>query len=513
MTDHSPIPRLSLRAIRKHFGATIALDGVDLDVWPGEVHAIIGENGAGKSTLMKILSGVHSPDSGEIIVDGLRMNFSEPRQSQLAGISMIYQELNLAPDLSVAENITLGREPQNHGWISRRQQHAIAQEALARLNCYDLPLDSPVRRLSVAHQQIVEIARAMQRPASESERLKLLILDEPTSSLAKVDVDNLFAVIQRLKEDGVSVLYISHFLEECERVADRFTVLRDGRSVASGTLRTGQSDSTSMREIIRAMVGREIRDLYPKFEHGLGEAVLRLEAIAGRERPREVSMTLRRGEIFGIAGLIGAGRTETLRVTFGLDRLVSGKVIVHGNTTTRRDPVRSWQDDSLGFVSEDRKADGLLLNRSLVENLSLTRTDSYRRGPFLDLHRMREATRKWMAALDVRATDPDQSVGELSGGNQQKIAFGRLLHHDCDILLLDEPTRGIDIGSKSIIYKAIGELAAAGKAILLASSYLPELLGICNTIGVVSRGRLVDVKPRSEWNEHSLLAAAIGQAA
>jgi ribose transport system ATP-binding protein len=192
---------------------------------------------------------------------------------------------------------------------------------------------------------------------------------------------------------------------------------------------------------------------------------------------------------------------------------VSGKVIVHGNTTTRRDPVRSWQDDSLGFVSEDRKADGLLLNRSLVENLSLTRTDSYRRGPFLDLHRMREATRKWMAALDVRATDPDQSVGELSGGNQQKIAFGRLLHHDCDILLLDEPTRGIDIGSKSIIYKAIGELAAAGKAILLASSYLPELLGICNTIGVVSRGRLVDVKPRSEWNEHSLLAAAIGQAA
>jgi ribose transport system ATP-binding protein len=511
MADNSPTHRLELRSIRKYFGATRALDGVDMEIAPGEVHAVIGENGAGKSTLMKVLSGAHAPDSGEIFLDGVRCAFRTPRESQDSGIAMIYQELNLAPELSVAENITLGCEPTSYGWISSRDRDETARDALARLNCDFIPLNLPVSELSLAHQQMVEIARSVQPRSKDSQQLKLLILDEPTSSLTKADVDNLFSVIERLKGEGVSLLYISHFLEECERVADRFTVLRDGQSVGFGAIGTENPDATPMNEIIHLMVGREMSDLYPQFDHQPGEAVLKLESMEGLTQPKCVNLTLRRGEIFGLAGLIGAGRTETVRTIFGLNRLANGRVIVHGNETSRRSPCQSWQNDSMGLVSEDRKNEGLLLNRSLVDNLTLTKSRQYCSGPFLQVHPMRKATEELMAELDIRASDCEQPVGELSGGNQQKIAFGRLLHHDCEILLLDEPTRGIDIGSKNTIYRAIGRLAAAGKAILMISSYLPELLGICDTIGVFSRGKLVETRPKTAWDAHSLLVAATDQ--
>ena len=519
-------PRLQLTGIEKSFGATRALAGVDLSVAAGEVHAIIGENGAGKSTLMKVLSGAHRPDAGEIRLDGNVVSLFDPRQSQAAGIAMIYQELNLAPDLSVIENITLGREPaytgwrKQTGWIDRRRQRELAVAALKKLNCDHLPLDRPIRGLSIAQQQMIEIARAVVTSAgdtsdhNEGSALKLLILDEPTSSLTQSDTARLFEVIERLSDEGVSVLYISHFLEECQRLAARFTVLRDGKSVGSGGISesTGSfSDEpiTSMESIIHMMVGRNVSQLYPKFDHKRGEVVLKLDKVTGDEKPSSVTIHVHRGQIFGVAGLIGAGRTETLRSIFGLDPLADGQVVVSDRASHRRTPRGSWAEDSMGLVSEDRKNEGLFLARSLSDNLTITRTGDYGRFGWVSTGKMESDTAQWMQRLDVKASGPDQTIGELSGGNQQKIAFGRLLHHDCEILLLDEPTRGIDIGSKETIYRQIGELAASGKAIVLVSSYLPELMGVCDTIGVFAKGRLQEVRETSEWTEPELLAAAI----
>lgn len=542
-------PRLELRGIAKSFGATRALDGVDLRVLAGEVHAIIGENGAGKSTLMKVLSGAHQPDRGEILLDGRPLRRLDPRESLQAGIAMIYQELNLAPELTVAQNIHLGNEPRRFGWIDAKRQRDQATAALAKLDCQHIPLDRPVGSLSVANQQMVEIARAIQatlspaggdptREPEEAGQLKLLILDEPTSSLTKWDTERLFAVIDRLRGQGVSVLYISHFLEECQRVASRYTVLRDGRSISTGSLA-----EQPLEAIIHAMVGRELSDLYPprpvrsEDQDGPAEPVLHLHRVRGSglkkpvgprkatpaEQPDGVTLTLHRGEILGLAGLIGAGRTECIRALFGLDRLAAGTVAAGQDAAspqprtgrpTSRHPWTSWQRDSMGLVSEDRKNEGLLLQLSLMENLTLTRLKPYyrfgRRLPWLKDGAARRATVRWMEELSVKASGPDQWIGGLSGGNQQKIALGRLLHHDCDILLLDEPTRGIDIGSKRTVYRAIRTLADQGKSILMVSSYLPELLGVCDRVGVICRGNLVAMRPADQWTEHELLTAAVG---
>lgn len=489
-----------MRAVHKSFGATKALRGVDLEVLPGEVHALIGENGAGKSTLMKILSGAHAPDSGTIELDGKPFSPANPLRARHSGVAMIYQELNLVPHLSIEENILLGEEPSRLGWINRARRRAIAAHALAELNHESIPLDAPVGRRPVAEQQIVEIARAL---IGES---KVLIMDEPTSSLTDVDTQNLFLLIRRLREKGVSIIYISHFLEECQQVCDRFTVLRDGESVGTGLM-----SETSLQHIIRLMVGREIEDTYPRQPHTLGETALKLENLAGRGKPRSVTLSLRKGEILGIAGLIGAGRTETLRACFGLDQVESGKVWIESTERTRSTPSERLKD-GIGLLSENRKEEGLMLNRSLADNLTATRYGPAARFGFINSRRHREISLRLMEQLEVKAQGPDQTVGELSGGNQQKIALGRLLHHDADVLLLDEPTRGIDVGSKVQIYRLIGQMAASGKAILFVSSYLPELLGVCDTIGVMCRGVLSEVRPVSEWTEHSIIAAAIGHA-
>lgn len=529
--------RLQLSGISKSFGATRALDAVNLSVAAGEVHAIIGENGAGKSTLMKILSGAHRPDQGQIRLDGHTVEFTDPRQSQAAGVAMIYQELNLAPELSVCQNILLGHElrpsgtplrqiAHRVGWIDTQAERRCASEALEKLRCDHLPLDRPAGELSIAEQQMVEIARAIVSSQHDpTQSLKLLILDEPTSSLTLVDTERLFAVIEQLAATGVSVLYISHFLEECQRIADRFTVLRDGRSVRSGSMpehharsnraRTIEADvnkesHATMDEIIHSMVGRELSTLYPRFAHTRGEVALEVKQLSSNTGPTAIDFEVHHGEIFGVAGLIGAGRTETLRAVFGLDRLTGGEVRVKGKSANRRRPDLSWSRDQMGMVSEDRKNEGLFLARSLSDNLTITRARSYRRHGLLDGAAMADDTRKWMRTLDIKAASPNQLMGELSGGNQQKIALARLLLHDCDILLLDEPTRGIDIGSKSMIYEQIGRLAGAGKAIVLVSSYLPELLGVCDRIGVFARGRLVDVRETPHWTELELLEAAIG---
>ena len=486
--------RLTLDGVQKSFGATAALRGVSLGVGEGEVHALIGENGAGKSTLMKILSGAHEADAGRIALDGAPFAPRNPHEARRAGVAMIYQELNLAPDLTVAENIVLGAESSRLGWLRRGAIRDTARRALAELGHGDLPPDAPVRSLSIAEQQLVEIARAL---AGEP---RVMIFDEPTSSLTQADAERLFAVIARLKARGVSVIYISHFLEECRRVCDRFTVLRDGESVGTGALA-----ETPMAEIIRLMVGREVSELYPRIAHTPGETVLRVDAAAGESG----GLSVRAGEIFGLFGLVGSGRTELLRRIFGLDAMAAERITIFGREETSASPPRRLAQ-GVGLLSENRKEEGLMLQRSLAENLTATRPVAHRGSGWLFRGRERSLTREWISKLSVRARDPEQAIGELSGGNQQKIALGRLLHHDAKILLLDEPTRGIDVGSKAQIYRLTGELAAQGKAVLFVSSYIPELLGVCDTIGVMCRGKLAATRPAAEWTEHTLMEAAIG---
>jgi ribose transport system ATP-binding protein len=488
-----------MAGVQKAFGATRALRGVSFEVGAGEVHALIGENGAGKSTLMKVLSGAYTPDAGEIQLEGQPFVPRGPLHARRCGIAMIYQELNLAPHLSVEENILLGEEPSRLGFVSRSRRRALAQAALAELRHESIPLHAPVYTRSIAEQQVVEIARALVGQP------KVIIMDEPTSSLTQVDTENLFAVIGRLRERGVSVIYISHFLEECQRLCNRYTVLRDGESVGHGEM-----VNASLNDIIRLMVGREIKEIYPRTPHAFGKPVFELKHLAGRAKPRSVSFALRQGEILGVAGLIGAGRTETLRACFGLDRIHEGVVVVDGRQQTHASPGARLRE-GIGLLSENRKEEGLLLNRSLADNLTLTHFGAVSRFGLISQRRQHEVTRQWMEQLDVRAAGPGQAIAELSGGNQQKIAVGRLLHHDAKVLLLDEPTRGIDVGSKVQIYQWMGRLAARGKAIIFVSSYLPELLGVCDTLAVMCRGVLSAVRPVAEWTEHSVIAAAIGQ--
>ena len=479
-----------MEGVRKRFGATVALDGMDLRVSAGEVLALVGENGAGKSTLMKVLSGAHQPDEGRMWLAGEPFRPAHPIDARRAGVSMIYQELSLARHLTVMENIVLGMEPSLGPLVKWREVRRRAVEAMAQLGRNDIAPETPVHRLSIAEQQLVEIARAVAVGA------RVLVLDEPTSSLARNDIERLFDLVRRLKASGLGIIYISHFLEEVRVLADRFTVLRDGRSVG-----TGETGATSNGEMIAMMVGRSVENLYPRSRRTAGEAVLGLKELAGLQKPVNASLTLHRGEVLGIAGLIGAGRTELLRAIFGLDPVCSGRVTVKAHVGPAS-PTEQWAR-GVGMVSEDRKMEGLALGLSIADNVTLSRL-----GAFVRPAGQAEASREWIGKLSIRCREPEQCVGHLSGGNQQKVAIARLLHHDVDVLLLDEPTRGIDVGSKAEIYRLIDELACAGKAVLMVSSYLPELLGVCDRIAVMSKGRLHPARPVSEIDEHSIMLEA-----
>ena len=493
-----PQARLTVSGMVKTFGATKALIGVDLTVAPGEALALIGENGAGKSTLMKVLTGAHRADAGSMILDGLPYDPTGPLDARSRGVAIVYQELTLAPHLSVAENILLGNSPNRFGFINKKRQKDIAQTALNRLGVGHIDLDAPAGSLPIATQQLVEIARAL------TAQPKLLILDEPTSSLTTNDIQHLFTVVRQLKAEGVSIIYISHFLEECRAIADRYSVLRDGASVA-----TGKMNDTSEADLIRHMVGREVTDIYPRVEHTLGEVVLELRQLAGVHKPQSASLVLRRGEILGLFGLVGSGRSETLRALFGLDQITAGTVLLHGQPQTQSSP-RQRLATGIGFVSEDRKSEGLALNMPIADNMTLTCLSPFTTAGFINQGRQHAATATLMEHLRVKAAGPQQAIGDLSGGNQQKIAIGRLLHHGANILLLDEPTRGIDVGAKAHIYGLIGELAAQGKSVIVISSYIPELLGICDSIAVMCRGVLSPARPVADWDNQSILAAAIG---
>ncbi len=501
MTGPDAPPVLRMAGISKSFGATRALDDVGFELRRGEVHALLGENGAGKSTMMKVLSGAVRPDRGEMRVEGERYAPDGPLDGRRRGIAMIYQELTLAPHLSVEENVTLGREPRRGPRLDRRARRERVREVLSLLNHPEIDPAAAVRSLSVGARQVVEIARAL------AARARILVMDEPTSSLSLEDTRRLFAIVRRLAAQGVGIVYISHFLEEVREVADAFTVLRDGHNVGSGRMA-----GATLEGLVSLMVGQEVSELFPRVEHEIGAPLLTARALKGRRMASPVDLELRRGEILGIAGLIGSGRTETLRALFGLDALEGGVVVVAGRAEA---PPRPWARirQGLGLLSEDRQGEGLALGMTIADNLTLSHYGPYRRRGLLRGRRHRAAVRGWLERLHVKSRGPGQKVGDLSGGNQQKIALGRLLHQSADALLLDEPTRGIDVVSKAQIYELIGELARAGKSVLFVSSYLPELLGVCDRIAVFHRGAVVDVRTRDRWDAASLLTAAtVGRA-
>lgn len=500
-------PRFAMNGIRKAFGATVAVDAVDVAVASGEVCALVGENGAGKSTLMGILAGAIQPDAGEMTLDGSPYRPRSPLEARRAGVAMIYQELSLAPHLPVMENIVLGMEPTRGGVVRWDEVRRTAARALAELNHPDISPDAPVASLSVAEQQLVEIARAL------AVGCRVLVLDEPTSSLAREDARRLFGIIRDLKHQGHAIVYISHFIEEVREVADRFVVLRDGRKIGEGPTAGATSDA-----IVSMMVGRRVGDLYHRSARHRGEPVLEaqlwLPAFAGRVGAGSASFTLHRGEILGIAGLLGAGRTRLLRALFGLEPVRTGRVRL-GVYAGAFSPDRCWKQ-GMGMLSEDRKGEGLALGLTVADNLTLSRLDSL--GPVRTVFpsRQQAAARHWIDRLGIRCADERQPVIELSGGNQQKVAFARLLHHDVDVLVLDEPTRGIDVASKAQIYALLDSLVSPAsseggpKAVLMVSSYLPELLGLCDRIAVMHRGTLGPARPAGEFDEHRLMLEATG---
>ncbi len=493
-----PAPRLVVRGVRKAFGPTVALAGVDLDVEPGEVHAVVGENGAGKSTLMKLLSGAYYPDEGRILLDGEEYRPRNPKEARDCGVAMVYQELSLAPHLSVEENIFLGAEPTIFGLVRRHEVRRRSLEALGELEQRDLSPEARVGDLSPAARQMVEIARAIAQPSC-----RVLILDEPTSSLSAAEIDRLFAVISRLRSRGLAVIYISHFLEELRRVTDRFTVLRDGRTVGAGTTR-----DVSVMEMVEMMAGREIEEFFPRSPHTAGAAVLETKELAGRQRPASASLTLCGGTVLGIAGLVGAGRTELLRSIFGLDPVRRGDIRI-GVVTGPASPSKRLAQ-GVGFVSEDRALEGLAPTLSVADNLTMARLSGLGPGPLVFRREQARACQPHIEELSIRCRDVSQPIGELSGGNQQKVAIARLLHSGVDVFLLDEPTRGVDVSSKIAIYQLIDRLAREGKAVLMVSSSLPELLGVCDAVSVMYRGVLGPARPVAELSEDALLLEATG---
>jgi len=490
-------PLLRMSGICKSFPGVRALDNVDLDLLPSEVHALAGENGAGKSTLMKILSGVYRADEGQIILRGKPVVSTGPRSMIDAGVSVIYQELNLVPYLSVAENIFLGREPRRlGGFIDWKKMRADVGKLLEPFGL-DLDPRARVNTLGPAYQQVVEIAKAL------SLHSEILVMDEPTAALTGREVDHLFEVIRNLRRSGVSLIYISHRLQEIKEVADRVTVLRDGKHIA-----TSKVSDISVDEIIRHMVGRNLTEQYPQGATAPGSEMLRVEGLTRHGVCRDVSFSVRRGEILGMAGLVGAGRTEIMELVFGVKRRDGGRILVDGkevDVRSTRDAVRA----GIALIPEERKRQGLVLGLSVFDNVALTILDLHSTG----LIRRREINKlvsKVAQTIRVKTPSLGQLVRNLSGGNQQKVVLSKWFVRNCEIYIFDEPTRGIDVGAKAEIYKLMRELAARGAAIVMVSSDLPEVMNMSDRIAVVWGGRIVGEFARGEVNEEQVMSYALG---
>ena len=493
-----PAPLLQIRGLHKRYAAPVLLD-VDLALQPGEVHALVGANGAGKSTLARIVSGLTAPNAGAMRLEGRPYAPRSKAEAERAGVQMVMQELSLVGTLSVAENLFIDRLPRRLGFVDYARLHAMAREALAAVGLDAIDPAMPVSRLGVGQQQLVEIAAALARPC------RLLLLDEPTAALTDPEIDLLFAHIRRLKAEGVGVIYVSHRMEELRRITDRVTVLRDGRVVE-----TQPTADLPLDRIVELMVGRELVEQVDLGERAVGPVALRVEGLRRGDAVRDVSFEVRRGENLGLAGLVGSGRTETVRALFGADRPDAGRVFLGDDPapvaiTEPRDAVRA----GIGMIPEDRKQQGLLLTQPVRVNATLARLDAVTRRGWIDPARERATAERLSRDLAVQSASVEQPVLELSGGNQQKVVLGRWLLRDSDVLLFDEPTRGIDVGAKQTVYRLLGELAARGKALVVVSSELRELMAVCDRIAVMSDGALVATFARGDWTEDRIMAAAL----
>ena len=503
MSGNAPFLRIS--GIGKTY-ATPVLADVSLELNPGEVLALTGENGAGKSTLSKIIAGLIDPTHGEMWLGETRYQPASRSDAERLGIRMVMQELSLVPTLSVAENLFLGHLPQRAGFIRQHELNARAAEHMSAIGLVGIDPARPVGELGIGHQQMVEIARSL------IGNCQLLILDEPTAMLTRHEIDHLFKQIASLKANGVSVIYISHRLDEVEQIADRVTVLRDGHHVGTQPMAELNQD-----DIVRLMVGHQVEVTKIRPPQAQTTPALRVEKLSRGKAVQNVCFDLQPGEILGVAGLVGAGRTELLRLIYGADRKDSGEIYLHGDDKPAqvKSPMQAI-GHGIGLITEDRKSQSLLLDKSIRINTTLARLSSVSRKGWLNREEEQTVTRRFIDMLGIRCNTMEQATGELSGGNQQKVVFARWMMRDCDILLLDEPTRGVDIGARADIYAQMENMAAQGRALLVVSSDLRELMEICDRIGVMSAGRWVKTFTREEWDQQSLLEAAfsgyIGQA-
>ncbi|MEU0791919.1 sugar ABC transporter ATP-binding protein [Amycolatopsis sp. NPDC005961] len=499
--DSDRPPLLEVRGVTKSFGAVAAVAGVSFGLYPGEAHALVGENGAGKSTIVKMLAGVHKPDDGTLLLDGRPVEFGSPADAKAAGIAVIYQEPTLFPDLSVAENIVMGRHPRKGlGRIDRAAIRAEAERLFARLGVRIDPA-RPARGLSIADQQIVEIAKALSADA------RVLVMDEPTAALSRVEVDRLFGVARALREEGAAIMFISHRFEEITELCQRVTIMRDGKHVSTDLV-----EDVTVDDMVKRMVGRDLDALFPKQDVEPGAVVLEVEGLAREGVFRDISFSVRAGEIVAFAGLVGSGRSEVVQAVFGVDERDAGVVKI-GGKKLKAHSSRAAMAAGMALVPEDRRQQGLIMDLSIERNVTLPRSRALSKLGFLTGASERQEARHWTERLRTKYRRLGDPVGTLSGGNQQKVVLAKWLAMAPKVLIVDEPTRGIDVGTKAEVHRLMSALAAEGVAIVMVSSELPEVLGMADRVLVMREGRLVAELPRADATEDAVMFAAMGQGA